>query len=118
MSRPRGITAGNPTSTNGLLYDISTVSADLWNVVVITADPDDPKRTPRVDIAHAREQIEKYGRPSIYHTDLPPEDSWLSFQILSDLPVALHEIRNQVRELVIEEFPKALHQNFMLAFSF
>lgn len=52
--------AGNPTSTNGLLY--ATCSAGGWNVITITADPDDPKRTPRVSVEHAREMIETYGR--------------------------------------------------------
>jgi phage terminase large subunit len=51
---------GNPTSTNGLLY-ASSVSPD-YKVITITADPDDPRRSPRVDIDHAREMINKYGR--------------------------------------------------------
>lgn len=55
------IQAGNPTTTTGLLY-FSCTNAKDWQVITITADPDDPKRTPRVDKEHAREQIEKYGR--------------------------------------------------------
>jgi len=54
--------AGNPTSTSGLLYNVCTVGNELWVVITITADPDDPKRTPRVDVTHAREQIALYGR--------------------------------------------------------
>lgn len=54
--------AGNPTSTSGLLYSICTNDRNLWIVITITADPADPKRTPRVDIQHAREQIEQHGR--------------------------------------------------------
>lgn len=54
--------AGNPTSTGHLLYHVSTQQRDSWEVITITADPDDPKRTPRVDIDHARKQIELYGR--------------------------------------------------------
>ena len=48
----------------------------LWHVTEITADPDDPKRTPRVKVEWAREQIEKYGRdnpwvlPAIFWTAL------------------------------------------------
>lgn len=56
------IQAGNPTSTSGLLYDSCTKSADGWNIVTITADPDDPKRTPRVTKEHAQEMIDTYGR--------------------------------------------------------
>lgn len=54
--------AGNPTSTTGLLHHAAQMEAMLWHVVTITADPDDPMRTPRVDIEHAREQIRLYGR--------------------------------------------------------
>jgi phage terminase large subunit len=54
--------AGNPTSTTGLLYQIATADLAMWKLITITADPDDPKRTPRVDPEHAREQIERYGK--------------------------------------------------------
>jgi hypothetical protein len=54
--------AGNPTSLDGLLYHTCTNEADKTLVITITADPDDPKRTPRVPIDHAREQIEQWGR--------------------------------------------------------
>lgn len=56
------IAAGNPTSTNGLLYQVCTQLRGQWTVITITADPDDPKRTPRVDIELAREQIRINGR--------------------------------------------------------
>lgn len=64
------MTAGNTTSQTGLLYEASVrgrsqVDADgkpLWDVISITADPDDAKRTPRVDIDWARQQIALYGR--------------------------------------------------------
>lgn len=68
--------AGNPTSTTGLLYHIATVLRELWQVITITADPDDPKRTPRVDIEHAREQIERYGR----------DNPWVMATILGEFP--------------------------------
>lgn len=58
------VTAGNTTSQTGLLYEVCSRSRAGWDVVSITADPDDPKRTPRVDADWAREQIEKYGRES------------------------------------------------------
>jgi phage terminase large subunit len=53
--------AGNPTHLEGPLYRASTSERHLWEVVEITADPDDPMRTPRVSIQWAREQIDKYG---------------------------------------------------------
>lgn len=55
------IQAGNPTSTSGLLYDSCTKGRDSWNVITITADPKDPKRTPRVSVEHAQEMIDTYG---------------------------------------------------------
>lgn len=55
-------TAGNTTSQTGMLYEVTTRNRGQWTVVSITADPDDPKRTPRVDIEWARQQIELYGR--------------------------------------------------------
>lgn len=54
--------AGNPTHLEGPLYRACTSERHLWFVVEITADPDDPKRTSRVSMQWAREQIEKYGR--------------------------------------------------------
>lgn len=56
------IQAGNPTSTSGLLYESCTKAAEQWDVITITADPDDPKRTPRVSVEHAQEMIRTYGR--------------------------------------------------------
>jgi hypothetical protein len=53
--------AGNPTTTEGLLYSVCS-NPGGYVVITITADPDDPRRTPRVAVEHAREQIEKYGR--------------------------------------------------------
>lgn len=54
--------AGNPTHTEGPLYRAATSERHLWNLTEITADPDDPNRTPRVSKAWAREQIDKYGK--------------------------------------------------------
>jgi phage terminase large subunit len=54
--------AGNPTHTEGPLYRACTSERHLWWVKEITSDPDDPKRTPRVSVQWAKEQIDKYGR--------------------------------------------------------
>lgn len=70
--------AGNPTSTTGLLYEIATALRGLWKVITITADPDDPKRTPRVPIDLAREQIKLYGR----------DNPWVMATILGEFPPA------------------------------
>lgn len=59
------VQAGNPSKLGGPLYWAAT-RRHLWKVVEITADPDDPKRTPRVSIEHARQQITEYGRDNPY----------------------------------------------------
>lgn len=56
------VIAGNPTHLAGPLYRACTTEASLWFVIEITSDPDDPKRTPRVSVEWARQQIQKYGR--------------------------------------------------------
>jgi hypothetical protein len=56
--------AGNPTHLEGPLYRATTRERHLWHVTEITGDPDDPKRSPRISIQWAREQIEKYGADS------------------------------------------------------
>lgn len=70
------VTAGNTTSQTGLLYEVCSRGREQWNVVSITADPDDPKRTPRVDIEWARENIAKYGR----------DNPWVMAFILGQFP--------------------------------
>lgn len=52
---------GNPTDPNGPLYIISTRNRHLWHVVNINGDPDNPKRSPRVSVKWARDQIEQHG---------------------------------------------------------
>jgi len=70
------IQAGNPTSTSGLLYESCTKAGEAWDIITITADPDDPKRTPRVSVEHAREMIRTYGR----------ENPWVMATILGLFP--------------------------------
>lgn len=72
------IQAGNPTSTGGLLYQACTAEASQWSVITITADPEDPKRTPRVSKEHAQEMIDTYGR----------ENPWVMATILGLFPPA------------------------------
>lgn len=66
--------AGNPTSHGNMLHAASS-DAD-WYVVRITGDPEDPERSPRIDIDNARKNIEKYGR----------EDPWVMAYILGQFP--------------------------------
>ena len=70
------IQAGNPISKSGLLYETSVSNRKDWAVVTITADPDDPKRTPRVDKAWAQKQIDQHGR----------DNPWVQAYILGLFP--------------------------------
>ena len=72
----RMIQAGNPTSQNGMLYAAATRLRELWEIIRITGDPDDPERSPRVDIEWARQQIKLYGR----------DDPWVASLILGQFP--------------------------------
>ncbi len=69
--------AGNPTALDGLLYHSSVNDRARWTVIEITADPDDPKRTPRVDIEYAREAIATWGGRS---------NPWVMAYILGKFP--------------------------------
>lgn len=92
----RIIIAGNPTHLTGPLYKAVTKEKHLWHVVEITADPDDPNRTPRVLVQWAREQIEKYGRDSPWvmvnvFGRFPPQSMNSMFSV-SDVDEAMNRI--------------------------
>jgi len=71
------VQAGNPLTREGMLYAASTELAEDWHVIRITGDPDDPKRSPRIDIEWARKWIDKYGR----------DDPWVMAYILGQFPL-------------------------------
>jgi phage terminase large subunit len=56
------VQGGNPTHLEGPLYRACTDEKSLWKVFEMTGDPDNPARSPRVDIQWARDQISKYGK--------------------------------------------------------
>lgn len=68
--------AGNPTSHTGMLYEAATKLREQWHVIRITGDPDDPNRSPRIDIVWARDQIKQYGR----------DNPWVKAYILGQFP--------------------------------
>jgi phage terminase large subunit len=63
----RIVVAGNPTDPTGPLGKISgELRGKPWYVINITSDPDNPKRTPRVPVEWARQQIAMHGRDNPY----------------------------------------------------
>lgn len=57
----RFLIAGNPTECSGPLWHACNRDKHLWTVIEITGDPDDPKRSRRIDVAWARQQIAMHG---------------------------------------------------------
>lgn len=61
------VQAGNPTHLEGPLWRASTTGKQSptnpngWWLIEITGDPDDPKRSPRISVEWARDQIRQYG---------------------------------------------------------
>lgn len=70
------VQAGNPISREGALFHACVTARNLWRVIEITGDPDDPRRSPRISIEHARQQIEQYGR----------DDPWVQVDIFGQFP--------------------------------
>lgn len=68
--------AGNPTQLAGPLYRACTTERHLWHLIDITADPDSPRRSSRVSVKWAREQIEKYGR----------DNPWVLVNVFGEFP--------------------------------
>lgn len=68
--------AGNPTSQEGMLYAAASELRDLWHIIRITGDPDDPDRSPRIDVKWAQQQIKTYGR----------DNPWVMAYILGQFP--------------------------------
>lgn len=98
----RVIQAGNPTSTDGMLYAAQSSLADKWHVVRITGDPEDPDRSPRIDLDWAADQIKTYGR----------DDPWVMSYILGRFPqsgintlLSVDEVEDAMsRHLRIEDY--------------
>lgn len=72
----RLVQSGNTSKRSGPLYRACTSERKLWFVVRITGDPDDPKRSPRIDLNWCRQQIDKYGR----------HDPWVKVNVFGEFP--------------------------------
>jgi phage terminase large subunit len=74
----RIVQAGNPIQCEGALWVAANRDRRLWKIVEITADPDDPMRSPRIDIEWAREQIKSHGI----------DNPWVMANVLGKFPGA------------------------------
>lgn len=89
--------AGNPTRLDGPLYRACTTDKHLWFIVTITGDPDDPKRSQRVKLSWAQQQIASYGR----------DNPWVMVNVLGLFPPA------SINALLgVEEVEAAMHRHY------
>lgn len=58
------IQAGNTNTLDGALYYACVKRANLWKVIVINGDPDNPLRSPRIKLDWAQDLIRTEGRDS------------------------------------------------------
>jgi len=72
------VQAGNPTHTTGPLYRACTLDAHLWRMITITGDPDNPRRSSRISLEWAQQQIASYGR----------DNPWVKVNVLGEFPDA------------------------------
>lgn len=72
----RLVMLGNPTDLSGALHHAVTRDRNRWWVKEISGDPDDPSRSPRIDIESARQKIALYGR----------DHPWVRVNILGKFP--------------------------------
>jgi hypothetical protein len=97
--------AGNPTSHDGMLYQAATRLREQWTIIQITGDPDSPRRSSRINIEWAREQIKIYGR----------DNPWVKAYILGEFPesnintlLSLDEVTKAVnRQIPPSDYEKA-----------
>lgn len=91
----KALQGGNTTSREGMLYVAATSQRHLWYVIRVTGDPDSAKRSPRIDIQWAREQIALYGR----------DNPWVMSYILGEFP------QTGINELLgVEDVERAMHR--------
>jgi hypothetical protein len=84
---------GNPTRLDGALYDCLVKNAQYWKVITITGDPDDPKRSTRLNVDWVREQIRIWGR----------DHDWTKVNILGQFPAVASD-----KLLGLEEVERAM----------
>lgn len=67
---------GNPTHLSGPLYRACTRDASMWKMIEISGDPENPKRSPRINLEWANEQIRQWGR----------ENPWVMVNVFGQFP--------------------------------
>lgn len=104
------ILTGNPTRTEGPLWDACTRDRDLYWVKEITGDPDDPNRARRISIEWAREQIRTWGA----------DNPWVLVNVFGKFPPAQADKLlgpDQVQEAMARVIPEVawIHEPRIMA---
>jgi phage terminase large subunit len=60
------IQMGNPTDLSGPLFDACSSERELWALIEINGDPENPKRSRRVSKEWAQQLIDKWGRDNAF----------------------------------------------------
>lgn len=103
------VLAGNPNNQDSALGHAVIDQRPLWSVTEVTGDPDDPMRSPRVNIDWARQQIEAWGR----------DNPWVQVNVFGRFPpaglntlISPDEVRDAQKrhytELQYGDFPKII----------
>jgi phage terminase large subunit len=99
--KKRIVVTANPEQPSGMIYRASLGrTVQKWNVIHVTGDPDDPKRSPRVTKEWAREQINTYGadHPWVLINVFGRYPKTSSDQLLSE-----HDIDESMKRVIPEE---------------
>lgn len=99
------IQTGNPMSLEGPLYFASVLHPDLWFVVKVNNDPEDPKRSKRANLAWAVMMIKLWGR----------DNPWVQYAVLGQFPPSAFNTLigpEAVEEAMEREIPVSSY-NFM-----
>lgn len=103
------IQAGNPTQLSGPLYRAWRNENKMWLVVPVTGDPDDPKRSPRISVEWAREQIREYGKDNIWvRTNVFGEFPQTAFNSLIGADEVRAAMKRSYQEFQIGRAPKIM----------
>jgi hypothetical protein len=98
------VQSGNPTHLTGPLYNAVTRDRRLWWVAEITGDPDDPNRSPRIDIQWARDMIATHGR----------DNPWVLINVFGQFPPASLNVLlgpEEVREAMLRTLDPTDYQH-------
>jgi phage terminase large subunit len=101
------VMAGNPNNQDSALGQAVLNQRHNWHVTEVTGDPDDPKRSSRIDATWARNQIDAWGR----------DNPWVLVNVFGKFPpTGLNTLLSPdlVREAQRRHYPDHAYNDFPL----